>query len=501
MEMKRIDRRAAAKLSSPGELFDLPLWSQAIMVRSGEITSGQLVELYLDRIKRFDGRDGLNAFITLAADTALKEAGRLDRLARKKEFKGPLHGLPIAIKDNLDTKGIRTTGGTSILADWHPASDAHVVKKLKDAGAIIIGKTNMHELAFGITNNNPHYGPARNPYDPTRIPGGSSGGSAIATAAGLCSGSIGSDTGGSVRIPAALCGVVGLKPTVGRVGRGGLMCLSFTRDVVGPITRTVRDAALIMEVISGPDPRDSECVSRPVPRYTASLKSSLKGMRFGIPRNFFLDLVHSETLKVFDEAVREIRKMGGTVKEVRVAGTELYPTAINMVLSECIYLIEEYLQAFDPEATIDKYLDQLGPDVQGFLGMQKGRPDSRPVPGYVYVKTVRENRRKMIAGFEAAIAGVDALLTPTTIMPAARIGEDAETTLEGKSVPTFSAFTRTVNPFNVFGSPAITVPAGYSRRGLPIGLQIAARWWEEGKLLAIAHAFEQETQVRKAPTL
>ena len=503
--MKRIKtglrRRVATKATPGGDLFDLPLWRQAAMIRSGKITSKQLVELYLERIRRFDGRDGLNAYITVAADEALKESDRLDRLLRKGELKGPLHGLPIAIKDNLDTKGIRTTGGTKILADWFPASDAHVVKKLKDSGAVILGKTNMHELAFGITNNNPHYGPARNPYDPTRIPGGSSGGSAVATAAGLCSASIGTDTGGSVRIPAALCGVVGLKPTLGRVGRGGLMCLSFSRDVIGPITRTVRDAALIMEVISGPDPRDPESASRPVPRYTSSLKGSLKGMTFAIPTNFFFDLIHSDTRKVFDEAVKEIRKIGGRVKEVKVGSTDLYATAINMVLPECIYLIEEYLRAFDPEATIDKYLDQLGPDVQGFLGTQKGRADSRPVPGYVYVKTVREARRRMIADFEAALAGLDVLLTPATIMPAAPIGEDVKTTLEGREVPTFSTFTRTVNPLNVFGCPAITVPAGYSRTGLPIGLQIAARSWEEGKLLAIAHAFEQATQVRKAPTL
>ena len=243
---------------SDEDLADLSLYEQSKMIRTGEITSKRLVEIYLDRIQKYGGSEGVNAYITVASELALKSAEKLDKSAKSKNFKGPLHGLPIAIKDNLDTRDIRTTGGSSILAEWKPKQDAHVVAKLREAGAVILGKTNMHEFAFGITTNNTHYDPTKNPYDFSKIPGGSSGGSGAATSAALCAAAIGSDTGGSVRIPAALCGVVGLKPTLGRVGRGGLMYLSFTRDVIGPITRNVADSAIMLEAIAGPDSRDPE---------------------------------------------------------------------------------------------------------------------------------------------------------------------------------------------------------------------------------------------------
>jgi aspartyl-tRNA(Asn)/glutamyl-tRNA(Gln) amidotransferase subunit A len=471
------------------------------MVRTGEITSKQLVELHLDRIEKFDGREGLNAYITVMADAALQQAEELDKLTRTKHFKGLLHGMPIAVKDNLDTQGVRTTGGTKILSDWRPQCDAHVVQKLKDAGSILLGKTNLHELAFGVTTNNPHYGPTRNPYDRSRICGGSSGGSAAATAAGLCAGALGSDTGGSVRIPAALCGVVGFKPSFGRVGRGGLMCLSFTRDVIGPITRTVADSALILEAIAGPDARDPESSALPVPHYAAMLKGTLKGKRFGVPRNFFFDVIHSDTESVFKEAVGKFESMGVIIKDVYVKGTDLLATQIKLVLSECIYLIEDYLKTFDPEATIDKYLDQLGPDVRATFCTQKGLPDSKPVPGYLYVKTMRESRVKIAAGFEEAMRDIDALLLPTTVMPAPKIGEDIEVDLEGRRLPTMTTLTKNVNPFNIVNYPAITIPAGYSREGLPIGLQLVMRPWEDAELLRIAHVFERATKIRKPPSL
>ena len=481
------------------QVADLPLWRLSAMIRTGEITSRHLVEIYLDRIGKYDGPHGLNAYITVAGDSALKQADRLDKSARAKKFNGPLHGIPVAVKDNIDTEKIRTTGGTKILADWYPPKDAHVVRKLKAAGAIILGKTNLNELAFGVTTNNYNYGQTRNPYDFERIPGGSSGGSAAATAAALCAASIGSDTGGSVRIPAALCNLVGLKPTLGRVGRTGLIYNSFSRDVIGPITRTVTDAAMMLEVMSGPDPTDLECRARRVPQYAAMLKAGLKGRSFGVPRNFFFDTIHSDVRRVFDEAIREIQALGAKVKSVEVKHADLFPTGLNMVFPEFIYMLENYLGAFDPQATIDKYLDQIGPDVRSIIGGQKGRADSKPVPGYVYVKMIRETRRKMIAAMEEAMTGLDALLIPATAMPAAKIGEDAEADMEGKKVSTMVTYTRNANPFNVTGHPAITVPAGYSRTGLPIGLQIVGRLWQDGELLSLAYGFEQATKVRKPP--
>lgn len=493
---------AWGKSLSEGDIADLSLHQLSKMIRKGEMSSKKLVELYLKRIETFGGPNGINAYITVAGDAALREAEQLDKLAKQKKFKGPLHGLPIAIKDNLDTKNIKTTGGSKILATWMPPSDANVVKKLKDAGAIIMGKTNMHEFAFGITTNNPHYGPTRNPYDLSKIPGGSSGGSGAATAAALCTGSIGTDTGGSVRIPAALCGVVGLKPTLGRVGRGGMMYLSFTRDVIGPITRTVMDSALVLEAIAGKDSRDPESSSNPVPHYIAHLKGGLKGKRFGVPKKYFFDNIHPDTQRVMDDAMKEIQKMGGSIKEVVVKHMDLAtPTGFNIVLAECIYLMEDYLKTFDKQATIEKYLDLLGPDVKGVLGGQKGTTESKPVPGYVYAKSAREDRNMMISGFEEAMSGVDALLLPTTPLPASTIGEEVETDLLGKKVNTFLTFIKNCDPISVVGYPAITVPAGYSTTGLPIGLQIVARPWEEDKLLSIAHAFEQDAAVRKAPKL
>jgi aspartyl-tRNA(Asn)/glutamyl-tRNA(Gln) amidotransferase subunit A len=489
---------AWGKVGSDEELADLSLQQLSTMVRSGEITSKKLVQVYLDRIEKYGGSKGLNAYITVASEAAMKEAEQLDKLAKEKKFKGPLHGLPIAVKDNLDTKDIRTTGGSKILAQWKPKQDAYAVEKLKKAGAIVLGKTNLHEFAFGITTNNTNYGPTRNPYDKTRIPGGSSGGSGAAASASLCAAAIGTDTGGSVRIPAALCGVVGLKPTLGWVGRGGMMYLSFTRDVIGPITRTVADSAVLLEVISGQDPRDPESSSKPIPNYVASLKDGIKGKTFGVPRKLFFENIHPDTQKVTQDALKVVKDLGGNLKEVEVKNMEIAtPTGFNIVLAECIYLMEEYFKAFDPDATIEKYAEQFGPDVKPPIVGSK----AKPVPGFVYAKSVREDRNTMIAGFRTAMSGVDALLLPTTPLPACKIGDDMETELLGKKVDTFLTYIRNCDPISVVGYPAITVPAGYSKEGLPIGLQIVTRPWEEGKLMGIAYNFEQATKVRKPPKL
>lgn len=419
---------ALGKAQSPQDLADFPLVELSKMIKQGDLTSKRLVETYLGRIQKYDGVEGLNAYITVAGDDALRQAEELDRLARSGNFKGPLHGLPIGVKDNLDTKDMRTTGGSKILEQWKPGQDAHVVRKLREAGAIILGKTNMHEFAFGITTNNTHYGPARNPYDRSRIPGGSSGGSGVATAAALCAGAIGTDTGGSVRIPAALCSVVGMKPTLGRIGRGGLMYLSFTRDVIGPITRSVSDAALILGAISGWDPRDPESSSKGVPEYLSSLKDGVRGRTFGIPRKVFFENIDTDTGKAIEEAILAIKSLGGKVKDVEIKHMNIAtPTGFTIVLAECIYLIEDYLKAFDPQATIEKYADQFGLDVKPPIVGSK----EKPVPGFVYAKAVRKDRNLMIKGFEDAMIGVDALLMPTTPLPACKIGEDRETELNG----------------------------------------------------------------------
>lgn len=484
-------------------LEDLSLYELSRMIRRREIKSKELVERYLERIRQYDGLKGINAYITVAADSALEEAEELDRLSQKKRFKGPLHGLPIAIKDTIDTKGIRTTGGSKILSSWIPSKDAYVVKRLKKAGAVILGKTNTHEFALGITTNNPHYGPTRNPYDLSRIPGGSSGGSGAATAAALCAAAIGSDTGGSIRIPASLCGVVGLKPTFGRVGRTGLMYLSFTRDVIGPITRTVKDSAMILEAIAGKDPNDQESVLRSVPKYSTKLnKGSLKGRIFGVPIKYISEIIHPDTQKIMDESIKVIKRMGGLVKEIEIKYLDLANEAdFNVVIAEAVYLLEKYLKDYDPQATLEKYLEQMGSDVRALFARQKGTPESNPVPGYIYVKTLREDCKKVQLGFKEALSHVDGLLFPTTPLPACKIEEDREVEIQGRKEGTFLTYIRNCMPVNTAGFPAISVPAGYSQNGLPVGLEIVARPWEEDKLLNMAYAFEQATQVRRPPKL
>ncbi|MCB2226113.1 MAG: amidase [Desulfarculaceae bacterium] len=487
-----------------GATAGLPVYLLEEKIRQGKLTASKLVEIYLERIAKYGGKKGLNCYITLAGQQALARAKKLDAMAAHHKFAGPLHGIPVAVKDNLDTMEIVTTGGSKILAQWRPPQDAYAVARLQQAGAIILGKTNMHEFAFGITTNNPHYGPCRNPYDQTRIPGGSSGGSAAAVAADLCAAALGTDTGGSVRIPSALCGVVGLKPTLGLVGRGGMMYLSFTRDCIGPITRSVSDAAIVLEAIAGKDARDPESGRGPakIPNYSAFAKTGLKGKKFGLPKNYFFDNISPDTAKVIDQAIKLVEKQGGQVKEVEVKHMDLVTSAgFNIVLSEAVYLMEDYLRAFDPKASIDKYLDQMGPDVKGVLGSQKGTPKSKPVPGWVYSRSLRKERGLIIAGMAQALDGLDGLLTPTTPLPAAKIGEDVDTTLNGKKVNTFLTFIRNCDPISVAGFPAITVPAGFSGNGLPIGLQIIARPWEEMSLLSLGYGFEQAAGPRKPPRL
>ena len=485
-----------------GDLATLSAAQLAKRIRDRQLSIKELTQAYLDRISKYDGRDGINAFITLDREGALKEAERLDGVLRQGRILGPLHGVPLAIKDNLDTAGLRTTGGSKILEKWVPKVDATAVWRLRQAGCVVLGKTNMHEFAFGITTNNPHYGPTRNPYDRTRIPGGSSGGSGAAVASGFCAAAIGTDTGGSVRIPAALCGAVGLKPTLGRVGRGGMMYLSTTRDVIGPMARTVEDAALLLRAMAGPDPRDMDADPESAPNYLRGLARGLKGIRIGVPRKYFYEDNHPDVARLTEQALKDMERLGATLVDVEVKNLDLaLPTGFAIVLPEAIYAMEAYLKQMDPQATIDKYLSQFGPDVQGILGGQKGTDKAKPIPGYAYLEAMNANRPKIQAGFKEALAKVDALVTPVTPLPAAKIGEDAEVELLGKKVNTFFTFIKDCDPVSVAGYPALSVPAGWSADGLPVGIQIVGRPWEEGRILRIGYAYEQATNWRKPPKL
>ena len=427
-----------------------------------------LVRACLDRVTRHD-RD-LGAFITLTADTALEEARRADADLGNGVDRGPLHGIPIALKDLYDTAGVRTTGGSRIFADRVPDRDCAVVEKLRSAGAVLLGKLNLHEWALGVTNQNPHFGPACNPWDTTRIPGGSSGGSAVAVASGFCYASPGSDTGGSIRIPAALCGVVGLKPTYGRVSLRGVIPLAWTLDHAGPLARTIGDLALALNAMAGHDPLDPSSPDVPTEDYTARIEDGVKDVRVLIPTNYFFDEIDAEVDGAVREAARVLASLGASVTEAALPRVELLAAQRPILLTDAAAYHREHLR----ERAAD-----IGADVltrlragQTFTGMDYAQ--------------ARRDRDELRREWTAVLRDHDVILSPTTLVAAPpRDGGDA--------VATAQRLTANTLPFNLTGLPAISVPCGFTKDGLPIGLQLATGAWREGLLLRVARAYERAT--------
>jgi aspartyl-tRNA(Asn)/glutamyl-tRNA(Gln) amidotransferase subunit A len=396
--------------------------------------------------------------------------------------RGSLHGIPISLKDNIYTKDVRTTGGSKILKDFVPLHDAPVVTALKKAGAVFLGKTNMHEFAYGTTTENPHFGPTRNPWDRERIAGGSSGGSAAALAAGLCYGSIGTDTGGSIRIPASLCGVVGLKPGLGRVNADDIIPLSPTLDFVGPLARTVEDASLLLNAISL-RAKDEPSL---LPEKT---RTSRKRHRLGVPKEFFFELLDPEVRLAFDSAVEMLRKRGTQVKYIslpRIAETQ---EAGNLIAWVEATVYHQHAGWF-PE-----YASDYSPDVLKRLEM--GTKVS--AVDYLRARDMREKFKEQL--LEAFTDNdLDALVVPTTPMAATRLGEDS-VLIDGASHPTRALLLRLNRPANLAGVPAISVPCGLTKAGLPIGLQFITEWTEEPLLLEIARDFERSCPLNSCPNL
>lgn len=433
----------------------------------------ELTRAFLDRIERLEPH--INSYITVTMEAALREARRLDRTRGRR---GPLHGLPVAVKDLCATKAVRTTAGSKILADWVPSFDATVVARRRAGGAVLLGKLNMHELAYGVTTNNPHYGATRNPWDVTRVPGGSSGGSAAAVAASLCAAAIGTDTGGSIRIPAGACGVVGLKPTYGRVSRYGVVPLSWSLDHVGPLTKTVEDAALLLGVIAGRDEHDSTCTTRRVDNYRAALRRSPKGVKLGVPREHFFDVLHPEVRAAFDAALATCQRLGMRVRPVSIPSLpQAPPAAVAIMMPEASAYHARSLQARPQD---------FGDDVRVFLEL------GRMVPATVMIAAQRL-RARLAAECAAAFEQVDALVVPGLPAPAPRI-TDSLMTIGSETLDVASALSRNTVPFNLTGLPVVAVPCGRSTEGLPLGLQIAGRPFDEGTVLRIAHAYEQATE-------
>lgn len=450
------------------DLCDLTLAEAAAAVRTRSVSPVELTSAMLDRIARLDG--SLRAFITVSAEVALAQARRAEEAVGRGERGGALLGVPLALKDLFDTAGVATTGGSRILAGRVPERDATVVTRLQGAGAVMLGKLNMHEFAFGVTTTNPHHGYCRNPWDTERIPGGSSGGSGAAMAARLCFGSLGSDTGGSIRIPAALCGITGLKPTYGRVSRAGVLPLSWSLDHAGPMTRTVEDAALILQVIAGHDPADPASARAPVPDYLAELDGGVRGLRVGVPRAYFYEGAQPGVLARVEAALDVLRGAGAEVQVVAIPDLDLAGAAFAPIISVEAAAYHAHWLRERPE--------QYGDDVR--LRLEQGAL----YPAVQYLQA-QQARRRVVAGFAAALAAVDVLVTPTVPVTAPALHETI--------VATPNPLTRCTFPLDVCGFPALSVPCGFDGGGLPVGLQIIGRPWEEATVLRAGRAYERET--------
>jgi len=425
-------------------------------LRSRRVSSVELTRACLDQIAKLNPI--LNAFITVTAESAVGRAEELDRELAQGMDRGPLHGIPIAHKDLMWTKGVRTTSGSKLFTDFVPDRDAVVVGKLDAAGAVMVGKAGLHELAYGITSDNPHFGTIRNPRNAEHVPGGSSGGSGVAVATGMAFMATGTDTGGSIRVPASFCGIAGLKPTYGLIDRTGVQPLGLSLDHVGPMARTVDDVRVALEAMDRSDRR------KPAP-------GSVSEIRVGLPENFYFDTVEPEVKAAVQGAARRAEELGARVIPVRVPDVE----ALNQV--GLVILLSE--AAAVHQANLHRRGD-FGADVLALLDQ------GSLIPAADYVNAQRL-RKRFLREFHKLFETIDCLLTPTTPIVAPRIGQ-TEITLDGVAHDTRMLTTRFVRGFNVLGFPALSIPCGASSEGMPIGLQIIARPFEENLLLALGEA-------------
>ena len=437
-------------------------------IRRRELSPVELTTAIIDRSERLDGP--LNAFITLMREEALAQARGAEKAILAGHDLGPLHGIPISLKDLYQTVGVKTTGGSKILADWVPTTDATVTRRLSLAGAIVIGKNNLHEFAFGATNENPHYGPSRNPWNRERITGGSSGGSAAAVAAGLGYASMGSDTGGSIRLPAAFCGIVGVKPTYGLVSRAGVLPLSWSLDHCGPLTRTVEDAAIMLNAIIGHDHADPASASRVTPDLTTALDGKVQGLRVGVLREYLGENVNAEVASAVRTAARDLERLGTRVEEVSVPEVAYGDGAsIGILYGEAAAIHERWLKT---------HRDQYGADVLERLSQGERMTATQ------YLKGQRA-RRVLVDRFKQLFEQIDVLISPTVPILAPTIPESRGNAARAQLL----GFTRL---FNVLGLPTLSVPCGFSTTGLPIGLQVAGRPFDDITILRVAYAYERQ---------
>ena len=453
------------------------------LVQSKEISPVEIIEAHLTRIDATE--PVLNSFITLLADQARKSARQAEKDIQAGRYKGPLHGIPVALKDLYNTGGVRTTSGSRIFDTFIPTEDCTVAAKFHQAGAILLGKLNMHQFAYGPTGENPDYGHMHNPWNPDMVTGGSSGGSGSAASAGQCTITTGSDTGGSIRIPAALCGIVGLKPTYGLVSRYGLSALSWSLDHPGPMTRTVEDTAITMNVIAGHDPKDVASAKVDIPDYTSALTGDVKGLRIGIVKEYFAAPLDPQVRKAVMDAISLLESMGAEIKEVS------YP-----MFNQSQAISSTVLMA---EATA-YHRDLLEKD-----GHQLYEPVRQRLEAGLFISAAEYLRAQQARSIfdqqgRRLLDEVDLLAGPTEPVTAPEIL--ASKVMAGEQeVGVVGALTQYTRPYNINGFPAISVPCGFSDDGMPIGLQLAGRPFDELTVLRAAHAYEQanEWHTRRPP--
>jgi aspartyl-tRNA(Asn)/glutamyl-tRNA(Gln) amidotransferase subunit A len=453
-----------------GDLTDLTLFEAADKVARREVSPVELVEAHLQRIAALDPQ--LNCFITLTAEAARASAERAEAELKRGGYRGLLHGLPLALKDLYATQGVRTTAGALCFTDNVPAADAALVQKLEAGGAVLLGKLNMHEIALGVTNQNPHFGDCCNPWDTSHITGGSSGGCGAALAAGLCLGALGSDTGGSIRIPASLCGVVGLKPTYGRASLRGVIPLSWNLDHAGPMARRVQDVAILLQAIAGHDPEDPVAVDAPVDDYLSELGAGVRGWRVALAMGEFFEQCDEVVLQAVQEAGRVFAGLGATVTETLFEQAREAAQANGlMTICDAAAFHRERLQNAPEKFGVD-VLERL----QGGAAVTASD-----------YSLARRTQTRLRHAFTHFFDNYDLLLLPATPMTAPPRVEQASGVGRARQLTRFTA------PFNLTGLPALVLPCGCDAAGLPIGLQLVAAPWAEKRLLQASYAYEQAT--------
>ena len=451
------------------KLYELTMREASKLLKNGDLSPVELAQAFFERIDETEDR--LHSFITLLNDRAMGEARKAEGEIRSGKYKGPMHGIPIVLKDLYDTAGIRTTSGSQVDFDRVPTEDSTVTSRLAESGAILLGKVTMHEFALGGPDWTTPFEPACNPWNLDHITGGSSSGTASAVASGQAMGGLGSCTGGSIRGPASLCGIVGLKPTYGRVSRAGVVTLSWSQDHVGPLTYTVEDSAYMLQAIAGHDPKDPTSSRSTVPDYSLSLREDIRGKVFGLPRHYFFDdhpSVNAEAVAVVEKAVAELESLGAKIEEIELPSLD-YVRAANTII-----MVSEAFAYHEPNL-------KTRPEDFGEIVRARFRIGGMLSAGdYLQAQRCRQWSKRE---FAAALQKVDFFVTPTMTQPAAAFeGYDPIATIQGRS---FTA------PFNVTGLPAISVPCGFTQTGLPVGMQIAGKAFDEPGVIQAAYTYQQ----------